>query len=199
MSEAMSKTKTVALRDATLDELLYFANTVLGLNAPKNSKEDNLRGKIMMAHDGDITVPPDLSEALPSETATPATSVRAMKPGSSKDDPRVLLNISKGEKEGEERPIPVGVNGVVMLVPRGEDVEIPWRYFLAIKAAVKTVHTQNTKTGDMDSRDMPSYPYSVLRMPPQEDIDAWHEREAQEAAQAQKQAEKQAEKRAAVA
>ncbi len=175
----MSDTKTIALRDADLEELFYFANTVLQLNVPRTTKEDNLRGKIMMAHEGDITVPVDMSASAPAEVRSTTTS--PLKQGSSKGVPKVMLNIAVAEGDGGDRPVPVGVNGSIMLVPRGKDVEVPWPYYLALKAAVKTIHAQDTNTGDMESHDTPSYPFSVRREPPQEEIDAWYEKEADSA------------------
>ena len=101
---------------------------------------------------------------------------------SGEHDPKVLITIAEVEGPGGKRPVFTSVNGVAMLIPRGRAVPIPYRYFRCLLDAVKTVHHQDEDTGEIISSQVPSYPMSVNRMPPQADIDAYLALEQQVAA-----------------
>ena len=48
---------------------------------------------------------------------------------------KVKLIIHTTTEAGGKDPVPIGVNGRVMLVPRGKEVEIPHAYFEVLKNA----------------------------------------------------------------
>ncbi len=172
--------KTVPWDEATLDELKKFAASVLGISVHPKIGEQTLRAKIRQAFPGDaITFMVLDSEEVvqasdaplpPSETPTDGKALRGT---SGARDPIVKITIAEIDSVGGKRPVPVGVNGVVMLVPRGRPVDIPYRYFEALSHAVKIIHDQDDLTGDIISTEVPSYPMSVNLMPPQADIDAY--------------------------
>ena len=174
------KQKIVPWDKATLVELRMFANQVLGIAPGHNMGESTLRAKIRAAYSNDtITIlVPDDDDNVVAQPDAPApkpqsTDSRALRGSSAAADPKVQITIAEVEGAGGNRPVFVGVNGVGMLVPRGKPVHIPYRYFLALSYAIKTVHEQDTETQEITSTDVPSYPMSVNRMPPQEDIDAY--------------------------
>jgi len=49
---------------------------------------------------------------------------------------KVRINIGIQEEAGGNEPVPVGVNGKIMLIPRGKDVDIPESYLEALQHAV---------------------------------------------------------------
>ncbi len=107
---------------------------------------------------------------------SPAGQPFAGKPlrgSSAENDPKVKVTIAEMEGAGGKRAVPVGVNGVIMLVPRGRPVDIPYRYFMALKCAVKTLHEQDEETNEITSTEVDAYPMSVNKMPDQADIDAY--------------------------
>lgn len=174
------KQKTVPWDEATLDELKKFASSVLGMSVNYNIGEATLRAKIRQAYPGDtitIMVLDGEDEARPSDAPAPPpqtpTDGKALRGSSAENDPKVTITIAEVEGTGGKRPVPVGVNGVMMLVPRGRPVDIPYRYYEALLHAVKTLHEQDETTGEVVSSDVPSYPMSVNRMPPQAVIDAY--------------------------
>ena len=65
------------------------------------------------------------------------------------------------------KPRSVGVNGKIMLIPRGEEVEIPRTYFNVLKDAISRVTYQEGETGMIKSRDVASYPFQILSDPVQ--------------------------------
>ena len=175
------KQKTVPWDDSTLPELKMFAAQVLGMSFHVNIGETTLRSKIRQAYGGDeITIMvdetggSDESQAdapvAPSETPNDGKALRG---SSAKGDPKVKITIAEVEGAGGKRAVPVGVNGVMMLVPRGKPVDIPYRYYLALKNAVKTTYEQDKETQEVISSEVPSYPMSVNTMPAQAEIDAY--------------------------
>jgi hypothetical protein len=94
-----------------------------------------------------------------------------------KSDPLVVLMMQKTEDAGGERPVPIGCNGVVIQVPRGVLVALPFRYFLALQHTVRTLITQD-KDMNFQSRDVPNYPHSIKWLPPRSEMKAWLNRDA---------------------
>ena len=174
------KQKTVPWDEATLDELKKFAASVLGMSTHANIGEEKLRAKIRQAYPGDtitIMVLDDEGEGFASDAPPPPSATpndgKALRGSSAERDPKVTITIAEMEGAGGKRPVYAGVNGVAMLIPRGRPVDIPYRYYLDLMNAVKTVHEQDEATGEIISSDVPSYPMSVNKRPPQAEIDAW--------------------------
>ena len=175
------KQKTVPWDEATLAELKRFAASVLGIPTAVNIGEQTLRAKIRQAYPGDtITImvmdgDDDISvasDAPPPPSDTPHDP-RALRGGSSINDPKVTITIAEQEGAGGKRGVFVGVNGVAMIIPRGKPVDIPWRYYAALLLAVKTVYEQDEATHEIIESDVPSYPMGVNKMPPKEDVVAY--------------------------
>lgn len=179
----MSKTKKIPLNEATLEELRFYCQAVLGVPVSHNPKTgaDVFIAKIKAVKGQDfntIEVPDETPEeqgAAP-EGVPPQPvkkNVRALSAGSSKNDPKVTLTIPEQDIPGGKRAVPIGVNGSFFLIPRGIKCEIPYRYYLALQNAVQTTYTQDKDTNEFTESTVPSYPHLVLQMPPQEEIDAW--------------------------
>ena len=177
----------IALEQATVAQLTLYATTVLGLDIADRTPKPVIISKICAAAPelAEIEVPDDAeTEASPSpvpigsrrrrDAAAQAQAGEGLR-GSSKSDPRVSLMIFESSEAGGKRPVYVGVNGTGMLIPRGQKVDVPYRYYLALSDAVQTVHVQN-EDGTEESRDVNSYPFQVLAMPSEAEIDAWHDR-----------------------
>ena len=173
------KQRTVQWDEATLEELKMFAAQVLGMSVHPKIGEDKLRGKIRMAYPGDtITIMAlDDEDSAPADAPVAAsaepTDGKALRGSSAAGDPMVTITIAETDSAGGKRPVFVGVNGVGMLIPRGKQVDIPYRFYLALTHAIKTTYEQDEATGEIISSDVPSYPFGVNKMPPQADIDAY--------------------------
>lgn len=174
------KEKTIPWAEATLDELKKFAVQVLGIYPAHNVGIEALRSKIRQTYTGDtITiVNVDQDDGVQVSDAPPADQVvgdgTALRGTSASRDPKVKITIPETDGPGGKRGVFVSVNGVAMIVPRGKPVDIPYRYYLVLANAVKTVHEQDEETQEIISTDVPSYPMGVNLMPPQAEIDAYY-------------------------
>ena len=171
------KQKTVPWDEATLDELKMFAAQVLGMSVHPNIGEDKLRGKIRMAYPGEsitiMVLEDEDDKAADAPVAPSEGDGKALRGASAAGDPMVTITIAETDSAGGKRPVFVGVNGVGMLIPRGKQVDIPYRFYLALTNAIKTTYEQDEATGEIVSSDVPSYPFGVNKMPPQAEIDAY--------------------------
>lgn len=189
----MSEHKSVSLQSADLAQLRYIAGPVLGLDVHRNAGKDALRAKIGAATAQTefsipaTTAPADTDTAPaaepPAETGVARSAITFVSPTSGRNDPKVTLIIERSDKEGGDRAVPVGVNGTMILIPRGEEAEIPWRYYLALRNAMETAYASDPESGEVEERDVPSYPHRVTHMPPQHEIDAWNAAQMQDAGQ----------------
>jgi hypothetical protein len=172
---------------ATKTQLIQFASEALGVEIHPNTGAGKVRAKIRTAWRADyITLYNEPEKALEVTTVTTAphdddapiaVEIRALHGGSSKNDPKVRLYVNEAQGPGGSRPVFVSVNNVPMLLPRGEEVDVPYRYYLALKAAVRTLHEQDDETYVINPRDVPSYPFSVVRLPSKEEMEGWDKRE----------------------
>lgn len=178
----MSNMKTVSIEEADLDQLKEFATNTLGLEYHKTANKTHMLSMIRKVHEKDTIQVEDAPEVVPHAgqplDMTPhAPNDTSKEPSGLKSasDPKVTIMIPLSEKEGGDRPVPVGVNGKQMLLPRGKDIVIPYRYFEALNNAVRTEFRQDPNDDDYEikRRDVPSYPFQVKAMPSQEEIDAW--------------------------
>lgn len=177
-----SNMKTVAIDEATLDQLKEFATNTLGLSYHHTANTTHMLSMIRQVHTKDTIQVAD-TDAQAAQTMQDPASLTQTQPSAGKEmnavksskDPKVTIMIPLSEKEGGDRPVPVGVNGKQMLLPRGKDIVIPYRYYEALLNAVKTEHVQdpNDDQYEIKSREVPAYGFQVKRMPPDEEIKAW--------------------------
>lgn len=90
------------------------------------------------------------------------------------DDPLVELEIASTTLPGGDKPVPVNVNGGNLLIPRETRVEIPYRFFLALKDAHEVELTQNKDTMELVKRRVTNYPLTIHRMPTEAEIAEFH-------------------------
>jgi hypothetical protein len=170
--------------DCTDAELRTFANTNLGLAAKANIGRGNLLAKMRQVWQPDwINIEDEDEAALAVEYAEEANAertvanIRSLRGGSSKNDPLVRVTFAMTEDAGGDRAIFASVNNVGMLVPRGEEIQLPYRYFIALKNAVVTTYTMDTETFENIPRDVPAYAFSVVALPTEEEMQGWHKQE----------------------
>lgn len=177
--------KRVAIADATEQQLRDFAIQIMGISLDTKAKPAEIRSaiaRVWTEPNIPVMVAPAPAEApkgdapLPPINHTAKASSKAMVDRTSGMDPKVRLVIHRQEGKGGDRDLPVSVNGATILIPRGKQVEVPYRYFLALKNAVQTIVEQDEITLEEIRRDVPSYPFEVASggMPSQAEIDAWH-------------------------
>jgi hypothetical protein len=106
-----------------------------------------------------------MKEEIDVEDAPPTAKQVGAKPlgGEPVAPEKVKILIARTEDAGGDEPVPVGVNGPIMLVPRGEPVEIPYAYYEVLKNAVKDIYDP-LPDGGMNPvpRKVPAYPFQRL-------------------------------------
>jgi len=148
----------ILLQHATQEQLLTFARNTLGLNLPPNTKKETLLGKIKVVWEKDyLLVSAKQSEPEQQVAGTPIPITDGQQPPESS---KVRIIIQPTEEAGGNDPVQVGVNGKVMLIPRGEEVDIPLSYFEVLKHAITYKYGSNPD-GSLNpvARKVPLYPF----------------------------------------
>ena len=166
----MSNTKRIKIASADVETLRNYLQTVLGVEPKPNATVEQLRAKISSAVGGRTTITvfegDETQEAATAEVIVPRSN--AGKPDPLQDllpdehPERVRLQIHVQEKPGGSEPVQVGVNGKVMLIPRGKEVEIPWTYYEVLCKAVETHYDPLPDGGLSEPRFVPRYPHTLL-------------------------------------
>lgn len=194
MSENPVTTQTpnqISFDDATEDQLRMFSDQYLGITFHHATGIGKIRAGIRQAwkpdyivlfsavEDGPVDVQVERKPISDDETKPVEVQgkIRALGAGTSKNDPKVRLIINETPGPGGKRAIFVSCNGVAMLIPRGEEVDVPYRYYLILKAAVMTAYEQDDETFDIIGREVASYPFQVVRLPTHEEMQPWHDQE----------------------
>lgn len=154
--------KKIPLAEATAEQIRAFGQTYLGLSFPANTREETMRAKVAAAWDKpDIIVDEAEPQATP-QGATPPPVTDAQQPPKRK---MVRVLIHRTDDDGGDEAVPLGVNGRVMLVPRGKEVDIPSTYYEVLRNAV-THRFESYKEGGINPvpREVPLYPHHVISM-----------------------------------
>ncbi len=184
MSKAFLEKK---IDDATADEVRLFAASFLGIPTDGQT-DDQVRAAVRAATETDVIYVRIEPEATHDQTGHPplppvvATSDEAptkLQGGLGHGDPKVRIILHNEEKDGVivSRHKEVGVNGVVWLLKRGEEIDIPYRVYLALNNANRDVITHNGE-GEVMTQSVKNTPFNVVGMPTKDDIHAWEQRTA---------------------
>ncbi|MEO5368526.1 MAG: hypothetical protein H7833_00460 [Magnetococcus sp. DMHC-1] len=79
----------------------------------------------------------------------------------SKAGSKITITIQPAPDKNGNRPVPVGVNGSIMLIPRGKKVEVPAPYVEVLSNARQTVVEMDPDTGNVTESDILAYPFTV--------------------------------------
>ena len=159
----------VSLNEAKAPQLREFLMTVKGAEVDGRDGIDKLKAMLQnigYAEDF-ITVPDTRTLSGEPNDGRPVLQRRATDrktaDGETIYEVRVLLQTS--DKAGGDQPVPVGLNGVVMLVPRGEPVWVREEYVEILKNSVEMVYDEYDQArnmmGGLDApRFVSGYPFS---------------------------------------
>lgn len=177
------KTKQIAIAEASKEQLFQFAKGRLGLDVPLSITKSMLLAKISVAHDKDTIDVPDVDEEV--DLNAPVLTPKGKRAPTSEEGSRLVSKGGKGdplvemtlhqsaEKDGK-RPVFVAVNGVEILVPRGERIKLPYRYFHALENAIRTEGTWDEQSNEIIKTEVPAYPFLIHRLPSDEALDQWY-------------------------
>lgn len=180
----MAKYESVLIDDASPAQLRNYAISFLGIPVSDAMSDPEVLALIKQASDSaSIWIAP--SQVIDQAGSAPPAQPGAQEPqqsqplvgGLGRGDPRVSLTLHAEEREGVvvSHHKAVGVNGTVWAIKRGVQVDVPYRVYLALKDAVRDAITHDGE-GEVISQKVHAVPFSVQRMPSQEEIDAFHER-----------------------
>lgn len=154
--------KSVPLDRASAQQMRDFARGILGLPVDDNASPSILRAQIAQAN-------PELTEiiVLENEPAIePVSEPHVTASVMEKEDKtsiRVRVRVMAGNGKGGKEPVPVGVNGSVMLVPREQEVIIPYAFYEVLTNAVQMEYDVNPDmTIDMNGREVMMFPVQFL-------------------------------------
>lgn len=164
--------------DATTEEVRDYATTFLGIPT-EGITTDEVLAKVRAATEGDtifVRVAPEPADmaGVPPPDVEPQSKLQG---GLGHSDPKVGIVLHNEERDGNviNRHKEVGVNGVVWLLKRGERIDVPYRVFLALKNAERSVITHNGE-GEVMTQNVKSTPYNIEHMPSAAEIADWEKR-----------------------
>lgn len=181
----------VQLSDATPKQLRWYLTNTLGIEVVPTSQRQHLVSKLMAAAPDvtSIAVPPDLigeeAPSFPGAVAKPAVAQGAEPVASREEitdhprfDPRVELLVLPTADKLRTKNCVVSVNGVQWVLERGKPMAVPYRVYEALNAAVENKWEEvgsdpDTKRPIREMTQSHSYPFQLIRMPTDEEVQAW--------------------------
>lgn len=160
------KQRTIPIDEAEVAELREFARTMLQIEIEGREPKHVLRSKIKAAgyHADKITLF-DASSVEAAEDRRDARGRRVFKKtdeATGREREYVRILIPQEDKPGGDEPVPAGVNGRIMYIPRGEPQDVPVEYVEALENAVEFVYEPYNGEGLgglKPPREVKSYPF----------------------------------------
>lgn len=81
------------------------------------------------------------------------------------DEPRYEIRIESTETPGGSEPVPVGVNGSALWIPRDKPCIVAQRYVEVLQRAKQSVYDPVDDAGNLHERVVPLYPVTILAGP----------------------------------
>lgn len=152
--------KKIPLKEASEAELRAFAQAHLGMEFDASARLASIRAQVATAWGKDEIV---LALSDTADDLTPAGVAPARVGAAPVPSGAVRIIIQRSDEVGGDEAVPVGVNGRVMLIPRGEPVTIPLAYFEVLQNAV-THRYESLRDGGLNPvpRAVPMYPFQRL-------------------------------------
>jgi hypothetical protein len=162
----MSKKKTVALAEATFEQMRQFAQNHLGIVFDADMDEAKMRSVIKAAHDKPtISVEEEVTPPAMSSAASDDGDPKPMKVRLPKNEPKVTVRIASSPEPGGKDPVFVSVGGVAMFIPRDKPSTIRRRYYWALMLAEHKLYDYDPETSVTTERVVTRHPVSVLSDP----------------------------------
>jgi hypothetical protein len=158
--------KKIAIGEATAEQLREFATVALGLELGGRENKQMLAGKIAEAWAQDHILISDAKAPIPTGGPSPVGGAFNRRPreapGGEEGEFEVRIVIQTTDRPGGDEPVPVGVNGRMMWIPRGEPVWVPEKYVAVLNAAEEHVFEEYKEGlgGLKKPRAVKSYPFS---------------------------------------
>lgn len=158
----------VPLADATREQLVYFAETVLGMaEVDGRWSKDTLIGKIATIDPNIKTI--EVPEQAPRAVVPDVGTVKAKSATGDRNDPerKVIIRVSTGGAGdyASDRPVSAAVNGKAILIPREEDVTVAYKFYEALLHTQMEIANQAKDARITSWRRSQRYPVSLVYDP----------------------------------
>lgn len=165
------------LDNATDDQIRDFAET---MQVDTSDAKDRagliaLLGLVWDQPHISVDMPAD-EDALVQDQGVDMPVREEMAGGIGENDPKVRLVISKTPMPGGNDPVPVGHNGRTVVIQRDVEVNLPYRFYLALLDAKREDVVQDDRSREIFATAYTNYPINVLALPGAEEIAAWRAR-----------------------
>ena len=111
----------------------------------------------------------DEARVLAGETMSVEASRRDLPVGPEAAKMWCTIRLARTEEAGGDEPVPVGLNGIIQLIPRGEDVPVRLPYVEILRHAQKIVYTTVPEADGLRLRYVPhivpQYPIEAMSAP----------------------------------
>lgn len=165
----------IPIEDASDEQLFVFTET-MGL-APGDTDRNHVLATLQVAWDKPFILVAEETVFPEDQFQQPELTIHGrMEGGAGDDDPKVVVMIQQTTLPGGRDPVPVSVNGVARVVQRNMNVELPYRFYLALASAMRAEVHQDEITFETFETDFTNYPLQVLRPASLEAIRDWHRR-----------------------
>jgi hypothetical protein len=170
--------KKLPIHEASDAQIEAFVDT-LQLDRTGITGRSNLLALLATAHEDDFIFVNDVvidlggqdDEALPEPQQTPSFGTAY------ESDPKWRVVLGTTDMPGGKQPVPVGVNGKVVVIQRNMTVDVPHRFYLALQSAVRGTVTQDAKTREIIEGQITNYPITqILKAPSEQEIADWEKR-----------------------
>jgi hypothetical protein len=166
----------VPIDDASDDQLFAFAEN-MGLTPGSTERPHVLSALQEAAWIQPFILVSEETILAEDQDERPQIAVHSrMEGGAGADDPKVIVLIQKTTLPGGRDPVPVSVNGRAFVVQRDMNVEMPYRFYLALASAVRAEVHQDELTFERYETNFTNYPLEVLERPTNQQIREWHAR-----------------------
>ncbi len=153
----------IEIDKATAEQLRAFGDQVLGLELGGRENRQTMIGKMAEVGYGleFISLPPSAPVPSGGPRQNGAFSVRPNIKGG--NEVRIIIHTQ--DVPGGDRPVQVGVNGKLMLIPRGREVWVPEAYVEVLDHAEENIYSEySPNDGGLGGLKAPrvfkSYPFS---------------------------------------
>lgn len=147
----------INIHEASATQLAEFAITNYGLDVNHRMGSAVIKAKLATAgYDKDFI---EIDDAPAVETNARVETVTAA------PEPRKTKTIRIENQEalyGGKQAVPVGVNGKVYLIKRGEDVEVPAEVIEVLKNAKRVVFDKDENGQPINPTYVPTHPFSIV-------------------------------------
>jgi hypothetical protein len=150
----------IKLEAASAKQLADFSVARLGLDVNFRMGADRIRALMVTAGFDQDAIEVDEQPAVPA--AQPAASAVHVNPDPNGDRLVTIVIQQEPGSAGKEH-VKVAVNGKAMLIPRAKPVQIPYRFYEALKHANRmTYDPAEDGVGLQPGRETPAYPFQVI-------------------------------------